>query len=69
MAVLPSYELLNFNLNWAEIAGAPVDLSLFVTNALDEEYVTYLSGNWNTGLEQGQLGLPRMYGARLKYRF
>ncbi len=68
-AVLPSYEVVNLNFNWREIAGGPVDLSLFATNALNEKYVHYLSGNWNTGLEQGNVGLPRMYGLRLRYNF
>lgn len=66
---LPSYEIVNLNLNWAHVGGSPFDLSLFVTNALDEEYSVYTSGNYSSGFETHQLGQPRMYGARLRYNF
>ncbi len=67
LATLSSYELVNFN--WNSIAGGPMDMALFVTNAFDEEYETYLTGNWVSGLEVGRVGKPRMYGMRLKYNF
>ncbi len=69
LATLPSYDLINLNFNWNRIAGSGVDLSLFATNVTDEEYVTFLTGNWNNGLEVGQVSRPRMYGLRLKYNF
>ncbi|MCK9562991.1 MAG: TonB-dependent receptor [Bacteroidales bacterium] len=69
LGTLPSYELVNFNLNWARVAGSPVDVSLFVTNAFDEKYRTNLTGNYYSGLEMGRPGVPRMYGARLRYNF
>ncbi len=68
-AVLGSYSLFNFNVNWTGIAGSPVDLLLFVTNAFDEEYETYVTGNWGSGIELGRVGEPRMYGMRLRYNF
>src|SRR5690625_1590213 len=68
-ATLPSYELINANLNWNSFMGSRFDLALFATNVTDEEYVTYLTGNWNSGLESGQVGQPRMYGARVRYNF
>ncbi len=69
-ATLDDYDLINLNFNWRAIAGTPLDLSLFATNVTDEEYVTFLTGNWNTaGVESGQVGVPRMYGARLRYNF
>jgi iron complex outermembrane receptor protein len=49
--------------------GSPVDMSVFGTNVTDEEYITFLTGNWNNGLESGQVGQPRMYGVRFKYNF
>ena len=68
--VIDEYSLWNYNLNWSDIMGMPLDLSLFVTNARDEEYVTYLSGTFNAlGFDSRMVGLPKMYGARLKYRF
>lgn len=41
-AKLPSYELLNANVNWSNVMGSPVDLSLFVTNLLNEKYRSYV---------------------------
>ena len=69
MAVLPSYEVVNFNFNWRHIMGGPFDVSAFVTNLTNEKYKTYLTGNWNNGLEAGRVGPPRMYGARIRYNF
>ena len=66
---LPSYDLVNLNLNWNGVFGSPIDLSAFVTNLTDEEYVTYVSGLWNNGFESGQVGQPQMIGARIRYNF
>lgn len=68
-SVLPDRELWNANLNWNRILGSNFDLSLFGTNLTDEEYITYLTGNWNNGLEVAQVGIPRMYGMRIRYNF
>lgn len=70
LGVMPSYDLLNFNLNWSRVAGSDFDLSLFITNLTDEEYITNVTGNYyDLGLENGQIGVPRMYGMRLRYNF
>ena len=66
---IPSLDLLNANLNWEQVAGLPVDLSLFVTNLTDEEYYGYVPGLAANGLETAVLGQPQMYGMRLRYRF
>ena len=67
---IDSYELVNFNLNWDRIAGSAFDASLFVTNAFDEEYSVYRSGLWEAGgFETSMTGLPRMFGARVRYNF
>jgi iron complex outermembrane receptor protein len=67
---IPSYELLNFNLNWHHIMDWPLHASLFMTNALDEHYWTYLNGTYNSiGFESRVLAQPRMFGARLRYDF
>lgn len=68
-ATLDDFGILNINFNWERIFGSAFDVSAFVTNATDEEYITFLTGNWNNGLEFGQVGMPRMYGARIKYNF
>ncbi|WP_373079252.1 TonB-dependent receptor [Zhongshania sp.] len=68
--MIDAFELLNLNMSWAAVFGTAVDLSLYVTNVLDEEYVTYLSGTYNAlGFDSRMVGIPRMYGARLNYRF
>jgi outer membrane receptor protein involved in Fe transport len=68
--MLPDYELLNLNASWMSIAGSNFDGSLFVTNALDEEFVTYIGGTYNAlGIEVRQAGMPRMFGARVRYTF
>lgn len=68
--LLPAYELWNYNASWMGILGSGFDLSFFVTNAKDEEYVTYVSGSFNTlRYESRMTGLPKMYGARLRYNF
>lgn len=67
---LPDYELVNFNLNWSRVFGSPFDAALFVTNAFDEEYRTYVPGNFGSmGGEFNNVGEPRMWGARLRYNF
>jgi len=70
IGTLPSTELVNVNLNWADIAGSPVDLSLFATNLTKEEYATYVGGSSaSAGYETIIPGQPRMYGVRLRYSF
>ena len=69
LATMPDYRLLNFNIDWSAVFNSPVDLSIFVANAADEEYVTYVNGLWLYGLEGGAVGQPRMYGARIRYNF
>lgn len=70
MYELDSYDLVNFNLNWNRIAGSAFDGSLFVTNTFDEEYEVYRSGLWGVGgFETGMTGMPRMFGARVRYNF
>jgi iron complex outermembrane receptor protein len=66
---VPSTDLLNLNVNWNAIAGSPVDVSLFATNVTGKEYYQFIPGLGTSGLEFGVLGEPRMYGARIRYRF
>ncbi len=69
-SVLGDFAVLNMNLRWADIFSTPLDLSLFVTNVNDTEYETYRSGSYSAlGFDSRLPGLPRMYGARLKYSF
>lgn len=67
---LPSTNLVNLNVNWDSIGGAPIDLSVFVTNLTKEEYYTSVPGLMPaTGFSSGTVGEPRMYGVRLRYSF
>jgi iron complex outermembrane receptor protein len=69
LGTLASRNLLNLNLNWDSIAGAPIDASIFATNVTEEEYYQYVPGLATSGNEFAVLGEPRMYGMRLRYRF
>jgi iron complex outermembrane receptor protein len=70
LGTIPAYNIVNLNLSWDNIAGKPLDLQLFATNVNGEKYYTYVSGiAGGTGFETAQLGAPRMYGARLRYRW
>jgi iron complex outermembrane receptor protein len=68
---LPPFSLLNMNLNWLSVAGSPFDASLFVTNVTDKHYWTFVQGIYETpyGYEPRTIGMPRMYGIRLRYNF
>ncbi len=69
-ALLDSYEVVNLNANWKAIFGSNFDAGLFVTNAFDEEYTTYVSGLYNSmGFETRMTGVPRMWGAKVRYNF
>jgi iron complex outermembrane receptor protein len=68
---LGSYGLLHLNLDWNEMFGHPIDLSFFASNVLDKTYgLGGSSGYFNPlGLAVVLYGEPRMYGARVRYRF
>jgi iron complex outermembrane receptor protein len=66
---IPSTNLLNLDLTWESIAGWPVDLSFFATNVTQKNYYDFVPGLATSGAEFAVLGEPRMYGARLRYRF
>ena len=70
LGTLPSLDLLNVNLDWKSIWGSPVDAGLFVTNVADKHYYSYVPGLYGTiGAETANLGLPRFFGARIRYSF
>jgi len=67
---VPAFDLLNLNLNWSKVGGSPIDLSAFVTNVTNKKYYTFMGGGWqSTGVEYGNIGMPRMWGVRLRYAF
>jgi iron complex outermembrane receptor protein len=69
---LQATKLLNLNLNWLNIMGKPVDLSVFATNVTNENYYTFCSGLGGIGaegMETCAVGPPLMVGARVKIRY
>ena len=66
---LAARNLLNLNMSWSSVAGLPIDASIFVTNVTNRQYYSYVPGLGSNGFESAVLGEPRMYGAKLRYRF
>jgi iron complex outermembrane receptor protein len=74
---LGNRDLLDLNATWKSMLGSSLDLSLFGTNVTNQHYATFYaglggagpSGVPQVGFETGEVGAPRMYGARLRYRF
>jgi len=61
---------LDLSLDWRDIAGAPIDLSLFGSNVTNQFTATGVAALYNSfGFDARYLGRPRMYGARVKWRF
>jgi iron complex outermembrane receptor protein len=67
---LPATDILNLNLNWNKVLGSPVDAAVFVTNVTNEVYPVNVLGSLSTnGAEAQLMGMPRMFGFRLRYSF
>jgi iron complex outermembrane receptor protein len=67
---IPTTNLLNLNLDWSNVGGRPVDLSIFATNVTNEIYpVSAGSGYLSAGFDTLTYASPRMYGVRLRYHF
>lgn len=65
-----SYSLFDLRLDWSNVAGWPVDASLFATNVTDAVYKIGGFPVYNdVGFSSAIYGEPRMFGIRLKYRF
>lgn len=68
--ILPTYGLLNFNVDWNSVFGSRVDLGFFMTNATDRLWETVVPGLYDAvGFEARNLGEPRMFGGRVRVRF
>jgi outer membrane protein OmpA-like peptidoglycan-associated protein len=68
--IIDGYGLLNLRADWKDVYGIPLDVSMFVTNATDEVYVTKNFGLYNVfGIQDVEYGEPRMIGAQLRYHF
>ncbi|MEO6717652.1 MAG: TonB-dependent receptor [Novosphingobium sp.] len=68
--ILPATDLLNLNLDWKGIGGSPVDVALFATNVTDQKYWVAQAGPLaSIGGNSVLLGVPRMFGMRVKVHF
>ena len=68
LGTLPALNLLNLNLHWDSIMGTRLSAALFAANVTNKQYYTYVPGIYGTvGFETAELGMPTMYGIRLRY--
>jgi iron complex outermembrane recepter protein len=67
---LPAYTLANMRLDWADMFGKDVKVSLFVKNLTDKLYYTGGSpGAQNFSVESATFGMPRTYGVAIRTDF
>ncbi|MDH7972942.1 TonB-dependent receptor [Sphingomonas sp. AR_OL41] len=67
---IAGYGLVNARLDWKNVRGAPLDLSIYGTNILNKEYrVTANPGYNNSGFINSIYGEPAQYGVQMRYRF
>jgi iron complex outermembrane recepter protein len=65
-----AYHQLDLHLDWNQVAGKPVDLSLFATNVYNSLYRIGGFPIYNTiGYSSGIYNEPQMFGLKLKYRW
>ncbi len=63
-------KILDVGVDWKNIANYPVDLSFFMTNALNAVYAQGVYALYSsTGIVANIYGEPRMWGFKLRYRF
>ena len=63
-------KILDVGVDWKDVAGYPVDLDFFMTNALDSTYVQGAYALYPTsGYVANIYGEPRMWGFKVRYRF
>lgn len=69
--IIKAFGLLNLSASWTDVNTMPVDLEFYMSNATNKLYLTQASPSWMPGLGYTTqvYGMPRMYGARLRYRF
>jgi len=61
---------IDLSLDWRNVGGKPVDVSLFGTNVTDQQTSVLLLPLFNSfGFDGRYLGPPRMYGVRVRARF
>ena len=68
LAYAQGYGLWNFDFGLTEIAGTRAEVSLFVQNAFDKEYLLPRQHLFQISRVDSP-GEPRAYGVRVRYRF
>ncbi len=69
-ARMDSFNTLNLNLNWNNVAGSGIDAAVFATNVTNEAYRTQVAGIYNaTGFEFARYGEQRVVGGKLRAHF
>ncbi|HEX4507912.1 MAG TPA: OmpA family protein, partial [Alphaproteobacteria bacterium] len=67
---IAGYGTLNFNVDWNNVMGEPIDAGFFITNATNTVYrIANASAYFQVGFVPVTYGEPQMYGFKLKYRF
>jgi iron complex outermembrane receptor protein len=66
---LPSYALVNATLEWRDVMGAPIDLTIFIKNACQKGYFSGGFAFAPLGTAAAIPGEPRMFGVTAKHRF
>ena len=66
---LPGYGTVSLRAGLRDIAGRPIDLSVFMANAADNEYATGLLDGGALGIATYTYSEPRTYGVQLRFRF
>jgi len=65
-----AYHQLDLHFDWGQVAGKPVDISLFATNVYNSVYRIGGFPIYNTiGYSSGIYNEPQMFGLRVKYRW
>jgi iron complex outermembrane receptor protein len=68
--VLPAYDLVNARLDLNAVGGSKADVSFFVRNLFDKDYLASSNvGSAALGVFSGFYGPPRTYGIEVRYRF
>ena len=70
LAYLQATTILNLNVDWKNVMGRPIDISVFGTNVTNLKYYAFAAGLMSSvGFETAATAPPAMYGVRLKYHF
>ncbi len=67
--ILPKANYGNINVNWEDVGGLPFDIAFFMTNVTNAKILLHANAQEANGLVSNIVGEPRMWGARLKWKF